>query len=126
MDIQPFGNGGFALQILCKLSVYFVYKQNIRDDRDLLLIDNDFLAETELVPTSWGPIRAKATQDEKLLSGARDYIHMLVGARKEECTYRMKDEAIKRYFPSYKGLSAGGSGTLADKLFQQTIASVSK
>jgi len=107
-------------------AVVDVDEQDIREHRDLLLLDNEFVAETELVPTSWVAIRAKATEDKGLVSDVRDYLHILKGAR-SACIFRMNDDLVRGFFPKYKGITLKkGDGQLADKVFEDIMDSISK
>jgi hypothetical protein len=107
-------------------TVVDVDEQNIREHRDLLLLDNEFVAETELMPTSWVAIRAKATEDQNLVSDVRDYLHILQGAR-SRCTFRMKDDLVRGFFPKYRGITLKqGDGQLADRVFEEIMDSISK
>lgn len=109
------------------LSVYSVVidTTKLQEVRDILLLDNRFVAETLLSPT-WFPIRARASQDNENIRDARLYLRALVGAIADEKkdVFRMDDAAIKKYFHRYERYRESidyKRGELADKVFNDVI-----
>ena len=104
------------------LSVYSVVidTTKLQEVRDILLLDNRFVAETLLSPT-WFPICARATQDSENIRDARLYLRELIGAIDEKGVFRMDDENIKRYFHKYERYKDYERGKLADKVFNDVI-----
>jgi len=100
----------------------------LQEVRDILLLDNRFVAETLLSPT-WFPIRARATQDGENIRDARLYLRALVGAvdNEDKGVFRMEDKSVKRYFHKYERYKESEDyvkGKLADRLFSDIIRTV--
>ena len=91
--------------------------------RDLLIMDNSFVAETELSP-EWGPIRAVATENPDKLREARQYFHVLFGAVDQRYVVRMKPEQVRKYFKRQFSLSA--SADPAESLFNYVMGEASQ
>jgi hypothetical protein len=67
---------------LCSVIVDFDTQfTRISDARDLLIMDNRFVAETELYSENWGPKRARATEAAAEVEKDRKYFHGLWGSR---------------------------------------------
>jgi len=94
-------------------AVIDVDRVNLEAYRDLLIMDNKFVAETQLSP-EWEPLRALATENSEQLEQARQYFHLLLGAIDDNYVLRMKAEDVRKYF---KSRLPSGSGDPADALF---------
>jgi len=70
----------------------------LSEHRDLLIMDNKFLAETVLTP-EWDPIRAEATENDAQLSKARQYFRDVLGALDSRYVVTpMSDEDVTRWY----------------------------
>jgi hypothetical protein len=90
--------------------------------RDLLIMDNSFVAETQLTP-EWEPLRALATENQERLKEARIYFHVLMGALDENHIQRMNPEDVKKYF-KHSPVHLEGSKDPADALFNFLMGQV--
>ena len=84
--------------------------------RDLLILDNKFLAETLETP-QWEQIRAQASENDDRLKEARQYLRSIRAAVQENYTVQMNPEDVKRYFKTNGDKSA-------DILFNKLIIEV--
>jgi hypothetical protein len=111
---------------LCSVIVDFdTHFSRISDARDLLIMDNRFVAETELYSENWAPKRARATETAAEVEKARKYFHSLWGITGDICTGgRMSDDDIRRYFPRFKDLAPVKGEHLADAAFHQLMEQV--
>jgi hypothetical protein len=69
----------------------------LQQHRDLLIMDNRFVAETVLTP-DWEPIRAEATIDDGQLRLARQYLRDVLGAVDDHYIVKMSDEEVKSIY----------------------------
>jgi len=88
--------------------------------RDLLIMDNGFVAETQLTP-AWEPIRAVATENPDRLKEARQYLHVIQGAIDPNYVVEMKPTDVKAYF---KNVTIPQNGNPAEALFKQIMEEV--
>jgi hypothetical protein len=94
--------------------------------RDLLLMDNSFVAETELFNETWTPKRAKATESAVKageVDKVQNYFRKLWGVH-GACTARMNDNDVELNFPQFKNLKRTESEkkeSLADVIAQRVI-----
>jgi hypothetical protein len=113
---------------LCSIVVDFD-KQYTRlggEAKDLMLMDNSFVATTELYSENWAQKRAKATEaavSPTVVAGVRAYFNALYGVTGDTCTARMEDEDVRRYFPQLK-FAARGNEHLADAVFRHVMQEV--
>lgn len=86
---------------------------DLDDYRDLLLMDNAFLAETEILQTTWDPIRAEATIDEMKIKSAQQYFQRLrLAAMQSGRIVKMRDSDVVNYFPHFRN---------ADEIFKSIM-----
>lgn len=86
---------------------------HISDYRDLLLMDNVFLAQTKILPTTWDPIRAEATIDSGEILKARNYLNELrLAAHSSKNIVKMSDSEVGKNYPGYR---------TADNLFKSIM-----
>lgn len=92
--------------------------------RDLLILDNKFVAETVLTE-NWEPLKARATQDEGNLKEVHEYFRRLMGhMNTKDDVFRMSDEDVKRYFHRYARRPSSKDVPLADIVFQDVMSSL--
>jgi hypothetical protein len=111
---------------LCSVIVDFDNQfTRINDARDLLIMDNRFVAETELYSENWEPQRARATETPAEVEKDRKYFHAVWGITGDSCNGgRMDDKNIQRYFPQFKDLTTKQGQHLADAAFHQLLEQV--
>lgn len=111
---------------LCSVIVNFdTAYTRISDAKDLLLMDDSFVAETELFSENWAPRRARATETPTEVQKDRRYFHDLWGITGDVCSGgRMSDGDVRHYFPKYKDLKPERGGPLADAIFHQLMEQV--
>lgn len=78
-------------------AVIDVDRLHLEEYRDLLIMDNEFVAETKLSP-DWEAVRALATENDEQLRTARLYFHTLMGALDERYIQRMNAEDVRKSF----------------------------
>jgi hypothetical protein len=89
--------------------------------RDLLILDNKFVAETELSQT-WEPVRARATEEEKNIKEAREYFREIMGVVNfEKYVVQMTDDDVRKSFHKYEGIKLTAGETLAGKIFDDVM-----
>jgi hypothetical protein len=76
-----------------------VNKVKLADYWDLLIMDNKFVAKTELSP-KWQAVRGLATENEDRLNEVRHYLDLIQGPMEEKYIQRMEPEEVKMYFKS--------------------------
>lgn len=71
--------------------------------RDLLLMDNAFLAETIILQTTWDPIRVEATIDQNKIEDARQYFQKLrLAAMHSGKIAKMADSDVANSYPHFR------------------------
>jgi hypothetical protein len=114
-----------TLGSLCSIVVdWDAHYRQLEDAKDLLILDDMFVAETEISSTDWGPKRARATENSDRLKETRRYFHTLWGITGDNCVGFMKDKEIAYYFPQFKNLKPQQGQTLADTAFHQVLEKV--
>jgi hypothetical protein len=84
--------------------------------RDLLLMDNAFLAETRILQTTWDPIRAEATINQNRIQDAQHYFQTLrLAAVHSGKIVRMQDSDVVKHFPGFH---------TADELFNKLMEKI--
>jgi hypothetical protein len=110
---------------LCSVIVDFdTHFTRITEARDLFIMDNRFVAETELYSEDWGPKRARATETPAEIEKDRKYFHTLWGITDGCKGGRMDDNEVRQYFPQFKELKPKKDEHLADAAFRQLMADV--
>lgn len=100
-----------------------VDKLDLEQYRDLLIMDNGFMAETLISQETWQPIRALATQHKEQLDEGRKYFRRLIGAINDRYVLRMRPEEVKAKFSKNKAFTAASLQS-ADSLFSYMIGQV--
>lgn len=103
-------------------AVIDVDRLSLEEHRDLLIMDNKFVAETKLSP-DWEPIRALGTENQEQLKKVRSYFHVLMGALDEKYIERMNANDVRKYFGS-ASLSSSGGKEPAQSLFEHLMRDV--
>lgn len=103
-------------------AVIDIDRVRLEEYRDLLIMDNKFVAETKLSP-EWEPLRALATENEDQLKTARQYFHVLMGALDERFILRMKPEDVRKFFKNGSFPPSGGKDP-ADALFNYLMGQI--
>jgi hypothetical protein len=110
---------------LCSVVVDFDKQfSRIGEPRDLLLMDNSFVAETELYSEDWKPRRAKATEarvNHDEVEKVRKFFHRLRGITGNTCTGRMDDKDVLTYFPQLRSVQRRQNQHIADAAFDQML-----
>jgi hypothetical protein len=76
-------------------------------------MDNVFLAQTKILPTTWDPIRAEATIDSGEILKARNYLNELrLAAHSSKNIVKMSDSEVGKNYPGYR---------TADNLFKSIM-----
>ncbi|MGA8215690.1 MAG: hypothetical protein WB799_18995 [Candidatus Sulfotelmatobacter sp.] len=111
---------------LCSVVVDFdAHFSRISEARDFLIMDNRFVAETELCSENWAPKRARATETTAEVEKARKYFHGLWGITGDQCTGGgMSDDDVRRYFPRFSGLTGRKGDHLAEAAFHEVMEQV--
>jgi hypothetical protein len=108
---------------LCSVIVDFdATYMRIPEAKDMLIMDNGFVAETDLYSESWLPRQARATETPKEVEVAREYFRRLWGITGNSCAGgRMDNKDILRYFPRFKSLTPKTGEHLADAAFGELL-----
>lgn len=110
---------------LCSVVVDFDKQfARIGEPRDLLLMDNTFVAETEMYSEDWKPKRAKATEarvNRDEVAKVRKFFHTLRGITGNSCTGRMDDKDVLTYFPQLRNVQRKQNQHIADAAFDQML-----
>jgi hypothetical protein len=111
---------------LCSVIVDFdTHFSRITEARDLLIMDNRFVAETELYSENWAPRRARATETPAEVEKDRKYFHDIWGITGDECTGgRMEDDDVRHYFPNFRYIKPMKGEHLADLVFHKVMQQV--
>lgn len=111
---------------LCSVVVDFdTHFSRITEARDFLIMDNRFVAETELYSENWAPKRARATETAAEVEKARRYFHGLWGITGDVCNGgRMSDTDIRGYFPKFRSIKTANGDHLAEAVFHQLMGRV--
>jgi len=88
--------------------------------KDMLLVDNKFLAETEL-DESWLAISVSGTERPESVNDAKDYFRKLAGSRDVKYVVGVDDEKIKVFFPKWHNTKDKAGETLAERMFNDIM-----
>jgi len=91
--------------------------------RDILIMDNKFVAETALSP-EWEPIRAEATEDVGQLRRARLYFRDLWGAVDPQHVVAMTDEDVAKYYGHSPSFPPPSANNRAENIFRYLMNSI--
>jgi hypothetical protein len=101
-------------------AVVDVDTHHLAEIRDVLLVDNSFMAESKLSPT-WELMGAKASEDPERLQEVRDYFRQLHGAIEGRRVAKMSDMLARKYFPKYQEIKLTADETIVDRLFKDVL-----
>lgn len=95
------------------------------DPRDILIMDNRFLAETKLHNKDWERLRALASEHPERLKEAGGYFRTLRGEAARSQSFMMTNEEMRNSFPKYKDEFKKMSGKqeyeLAKKMYEKIM-----
>jgi hypothetical protein len=98
---------------------------NVEKPRDLLIVDDTFLAETLQTQKNWEVMRAQATENKLRLKDARDHFRLVLAALDPKYIERMKPDEVKSSFKLDFTLGNGQdpAQALFDHLMKQVTGS---
>jgi len=112
-------------RLLCSAysSVIDVDASDLAHSYDELIMDNQFLAKTEISENTWEPIRALAAEGGPELKAAQDYLLTLRGIHPFR-VFKMSDVEVKRYFHKYEHITPEPNHVLADRIYSDVMSQV--
>jgi len=94
--------------------------------RDVLIMDNRFVAETEIFQPTWQPLRAKATQDPDNLADVRLYLRALMRTvpSNDENVFEMKPELVQNRFSNRQSVRYRHGAASARAVYEEVMREI--